>query len=102
MYKQHSLSLCKRQPYIKAPATRRGSPAGSTAMPDIARLPSRLKSGLARQKKWLARMVAASGLARQKKWLARTMAAIELAIEVRRERRMLRGLDDRALKDLGL
>jgi len=71
-------------------------------MPDIARLPSRLKSGLARQKKWLARMVAASGLARQKKWLARMVAAIELAIEVRRERRMLRGLDDRALKDLGL
>jgi uncharacterized protein YjiS (DUF1127 family) len=35
-------------------------------------------------------------------WLARIFAAIELAIEVRRERQMLGGLDDRALKDLGL
>ena len=47
-------------------------------------------------------LLAASGLARQKKWLAHMVAAIELAIAVRRERRMLRGLDDRALKDLGL
>jgi uncharacterized protein YjiS (DUF1127 family) len=41
-------------------------------------------------------------LARRKIELARIFAAVELAIEVRRERRMLRGLDDRALKDLGL
>jgi uncharacterized protein YjiS (DUF1127 family) len=41
-------------------------------------------------------------LARVKAQLARFLGAIELAIEVRRERQMLRGLDDRALKDLGL
>jgi uncharacterized protein YjiS (DUF1127 family) len=35
-------------------------------------------------------------------WLARFLSTIELALEVRRERRMLRGLDERALKDLGL
>jgi len=41
-------------------------------------------------------------LARRKTQLGRIFAAIELAIEVRRERQMLRALDDRALKDLGL
>jgi uncharacterized protein YjiS (DUF1127 family) len=35
-------------------------------------------------------------------WLARLLSTIELALDVRRERRMLRGLDERALKDLGL
>jgi uncharacterized protein YjiS (DUF1127 family) len=35
-------------------------------------------------------------------WLTRVLSTIELALEVRRERRMLRGLDERALKDLGL
>ena len=41
-------------------------------------------------------------LARRKTQLSRIFAALELAIEVRRERQMLRALDDRALKDLGL
>jgi uncharacterized protein YjiS (DUF1127 family) len=35
-------------------------------------------------------------------WLTRLLSAVELALDVRRERRMLRGLDERALKDLGL
>jgi uncharacterized protein YjiS (DUF1127 family) len=35
-------------------------------------------------------------------WLTRLLSTIELALDVRRERRMLRGLDERALKDLGL
>jgi uncharacterized protein YjiS (DUF1127 family) len=43
-----------------------------------------------------------SWLARGKTGLFRIFAAVELAIEVQRERRMLRALDDRALKDLGL
>lgn len=34
--------------------------------------------------------------------IGRLVDAIELAIEVRRERRMLLGLDDYTLKDLGL
>jgi uncharacterized protein YjiS (DUF1127 family) len=41
-------------------------------------------------------------IARGKAQLLRIFAAVELAIEVQRERRMLRGLDHRALKDLGL
>jgi len=41
-------------------------------------------------------------IARSKAQVARFLAAVELAIEVRRERQMLRGLDARALKDLGL
>jgi uncharacterized protein YjiS (DUF1127 family) len=35
-------------------------------------------------------------------WLARLLSTVELALDVRRERRMLRGLNERALKDLGL
>jgi uncharacterized protein YjiS (DUF1127 family) len=34
--------------------------------------------------------------------IGRLVDTIELAVEMRRERRMLLGLDDRALKDLGL
>ena len=34
--------------------------------------------------------------------IGRLIDAIELAVEMRRERRMLLGLDDRALTDLGL
>jgi uncharacterized protein YjiS (DUF1127 family) len=34
--------------------------------------------------------------------IGRLIDAVELAVEMRRERRMLLGLDDRALKDLGL
>jgi uncharacterized protein YjiS (DUF1127 family) len=34
--------------------------------------------------------------------ITRLVGAIELALQVRRERRMLLGLDDCALKDLGL
>jgi uncharacterized protein YjiS (DUF1127 family) len=43
-----------------------------------------------------------SWLARGKTQISKIFAAVELAIEVRRERQMLRALDDRALKDLGL
>jgi uncharacterized protein YjiS (DUF1127 family) len=50
----------------------------------------------------VARSRLGDGFARQKARLARLIAAIELAIEVRRERRFLLGLDDRARKDLGL
>jgi len=40
---------------------------------------------------------------RRKGWgIARLMRALELAWQVRRERRMLLGMDDRMLKDLGL
>ena len=42
------------------------------------------------------------GLARSGKRLARLIGTIELALQVRRERRILRGMDDRMLKDLGL
>jgi len=41
-------------------------------------------------------------IARGKTQLFRLFAAVELALQVQRERRMLRALDDRALKDLGL
>jgi uncharacterized protein YjiS (DUF1127 family) len=34
--------------------------------------------------------------------IARFLRALELALQVRRERRMLLGMDDRMLKDLGL
>jgi uncharacterized protein YjiS (DUF1127 family) len=42
------------------------------------------------------------GLARTGKRIARLVGAIELALQVRRERRLLLGMDDRTLKDLGL
>lgn len=42
------------------------------------------------------------GLAGFGQRLGRLVDAIELAVEMRRERRMLLALDDRALKDLGL
>ena len=34
--------------------------------------------------------------------IARLIGALELALQVRRERRILLGMDDRMLKDLGL
>jgi uncharacterized protein YjiS (DUF1127 family) len=42
------------------------------------------------------------GLARSGQRIARLIGTIELALQVRRERRILRGMDDRMLKDLGL
>jgi uncharacterized protein YjiS (DUF1127 family) len=42
------------------------------------------------------------GLARAGTRIGRLVGAIELALQVRRERRILLGLDDRMLKDLGL
>jgi uncharacterized protein YjiS (DUF1127 family) len=42
------------------------------------------------------------GLARTGTRIARLLGRIELAIQVRRERRILLGMDDRMLKDLGL
>jgi uncharacterized protein YjiS (DUF1127 family) len=42
------------------------------------------------------------GLAFAGKRLARLFGAIELALQVRRERRVLLAMDDRMLKDLGL
>jgi uncharacterized protein YjiS (DUF1127 family) len=42
------------------------------------------------------------GLAHTGARLARLIGTIELAIQVRRERRTLLGMDDRMLKDLGL
>ena len=42
------------------------------------------------------------GLARTGKRIARLVGAIEVALQVRRERRLLLGMDDRTLKDLGL
>ncbi len=41
-------------------------------------------------------------LARTGARIARLIGAIELALQVRRERRLLLGMDDRMLKDLGL
>jgi uncharacterized protein YjiS (DUF1127 family) len=41
-------------------------------------------------------------LARTGKRIARLVGTIELALQVRRERRLLLGMDDRTLKDLGL
>jgi uncharacterized protein YjiS (DUF1127 family) len=43
-----------------------------------------------------------SGLARTGKRIARLIGTIELALQVRHERRILLGMDDRMLKDLGL
>jgi uncharacterized protein YjiS (DUF1127 family) len=43
-----------------------------------------------------------SGIARAGSRIGRLVGAIELALQVRRERRTLLGLDDRMLKDLGL
>ena len=42
------------------------------------------------------------GLARAGTRLTRLIGAIELALQVRRERRTLLGMDDRMLKDMGL
>jgi uncharacterized protein YjiS (DUF1127 family) len=42
------------------------------------------------------------GLARTGAKLARLIGTIELALQVRRERRTLLGMDDRMLKDMGL
>ena len=42
------------------------------------------------------------GLAYTGRRLARLFGAIELALQVRRERRILLAMDDRMLKDLGL
>jgi uncharacterized protein YjiS (DUF1127 family) len=42
------------------------------------------------------------GLARTGKRIARLIGTIELALQVRRERQILRGMDDHMLKDLGL
>lgn len=42
------------------------------------------------------------GLAQTGARLARLIGTIELALQVRRERRILLGMDDRMLKDLGL
>jgi uncharacterized protein YjiS (DUF1127 family) len=42
------------------------------------------------------------GLAHSGKRIARLIGAIELALQVRRERRILLAMDDRMLKDLGL
>ena len=42
------------------------------------------------------------GLARTGARIAQLMGALELALQVRRERRALLGMDDRMLKDLGL
>jgi uncharacterized protein YjiS (DUF1127 family) len=42
------------------------------------------------------------GLARIGKRIARLIGTIELALQVRHERRILLGMDDRMLKDLGL
>jgi uncharacterized protein YjiS (DUF1127 family) len=42
------------------------------------------------------------GLARAGRRITRLVGAIELALQVRRERRILLAMDDRMLKDLGL
>jgi uncharacterized protein YjiS (DUF1127 family) len=42
------------------------------------------------------------GIARTGARIARLIGAIELALQVRRERRILLAMDDRMLKDLGL
>ena len=42
------------------------------------------------------------GLARTGARIAHLMGALELALQVRRERRSLMGMDDRMLKDMGL
>ena len=42
------------------------------------------------------------GLVRAGTRIGRLVGAVELALQVRRERRILLGLDDRMLKDLGL
>jgi uncharacterized protein YjiS (DUF1127 family) len=45
---------------------------------------------------------AGGGLAHAAKRIARLVGAVELALQVRRERRILLAMDDRMLKDLGL
>jgi len=42
------------------------------------------------------------GLARAGRRITRLVGAIELALQVRRERQTLLGMDDRMLKDMGL
>ena len=42
------------------------------------------------------------GIARTGARIAHLIGTIEVALQVRRERRLLRGMDDRMLKDLGL
>jgi uncharacterized protein YjiS (DUF1127 family) len=49
-----------------------------------------------------AKLSLGGGVARAGKGVARLIGAIELALQVRRERRTLLGMDARMLKDLGL
>jgi uncharacterized protein YjiS (DUF1127 family) len=43
-----------------------------------------------------------SGIARTGRRIAQLLAALEVALQVRRERRLLMRMDERMLKDLGL
>jgi uncharacterized protein YjiS (DUF1127 family) len=43
-----------------------------------------------------------SGIARVGRRISHLVGALELALQVRRERRLLMGMDERMLKDLGL
>src|SRR6202163_1269028 len=63
-----------------------GSSTGSTAMCDTQPATSRLRYRLARAGRRIACLI----------------GSIELALQVRRERRILLGMDDRTLKDMGL
>jgi uncharacterized protein YjiS (DUF1127 family) len=61
-------------------------------------------SGMMRMNQSLPRRpVSAAPRSRRKEWgIARLVRKLELALQVRRERRMLLGMDERMLKDLGL